>query len=447
MPRRRGPVRKLLLMPLIAATYFMVSGGPFGLEDLIGKAGYTLALLLLLVVPLVWSLPTSLMIGELASAIPSEGGFYAWVRRALGPFWGFQESWLSLSASVFDMAIYPRIFVDSLSHIRPALTAGHRSIFWMLAVVLVCAIWNLRGAYSVGFGSVWFFALLLAPFALMSVLGVWQGIHTHSFGLLLQRAPATDFTGALLFALWNYMGWDNASTVAQEVEDPQRNYPRAMLSAAVLVAVTYILPLAAVALYRIPADRFTSGAWADAAQVIGGRALALAVAFGGVLTGIGMFNAMSMSYTRLPFAMAEDGLLPRIFTRRFANGAPWVSIIFCAAAWALALQFTFERLITMDLVLYGLSLILEFVALLVLRLREPHMARPFRVPGGIAGVIAVGAGPTALILWAVYISRAERFAGISAFLFACLVAAGGAALYALARLSLPASLPPPNPET
>jgi amino acid transporter len=97
---------KLRLVPLIAATYFMVSGGPYGIEDILGCAGYGWAIAILLVLPILWSLPTALMIGELASAIPAEGGFYVWVRRALGPFWGFQESWLSLSASIFDMALY-----------------------------------------------------------------------------------------------------------------------------------------------------------------------------------------------------------------------------------------------------------------------------------------------------------------------------------------------------
>ena len=111
MARGLGGSKKMRLLPLIAATYFMVSGGPYGLEDIIGKAGYGRALLLLVLVPLVWSLPTSLMVGELASALPEEGGYYCWVRRALGGFWGFQEAWLSLAASVFDMAIYPVIFV------------------------------------------------------------------------------------------------------------------------------------------------------------------------------------------------------------------------------------------------------------------------------------------------------------------------------------------------
>ena len=111
LPAFKPAQSKMRLLPLIAATYFMVSGGPYGIEDILGGAGYGWAIAILLVLPILWSLPTALMIGELASAIPAEGGFYIWVRRALGPFWGYQESWLSLSASIFDMALYPAIFV------------------------------------------------------------------------------------------------------------------------------------------------------------------------------------------------------------------------------------------------------------------------------------------------------------------------------------------------
>jgi amino acid transporter len=77
----------------------MVSGGPYGLEELVKDTGYRAALLILVLLPLVWSLPTGLMVGELSAAIPAEGGFYVRVRRALGPFWGVQESWLSLPKS------------------------------------------------------------------------------------------------------------------------------------------------------------------------------------------------------------------------------------------------------------------------------------------------------------------------------------------------------------
>ncbi len=274
------------LLPLIAATYFMVAGGPYGLEDILGDAGYGRALLLLLLIPLVWSLPTALMVGELASALPQEGGYYCWVRRALGPFWGFQEAWLSLAASVFDMAIYPVLFVLYLSRVAPALTAGPRATLWELAVVLVCAAWNLRGARSVGEGSIGFFALLLAPFAVLVAAGLWKGLFAHAAGLLtlhdhlrhsltLLRAPvaAPSLAGAVSIALWNYMGWDNASTVAQEVESPQRNYPRAMLLSTALVALTYIVPLAAIGIGGVPAGQFTTGAWTDAARSIAGPGL------------------------------------------------------------------------------------------------------------------------------------------------------------------------------
>ena len=431
---RFAAAKKMRLLPLIGATYFMVSGGPFGLEDIIGKAGYLRALLLLALVPFFWSLPTSLMIGELASSIPAEGGFYEWVRRALGPFWGFQEAWLSLSASIFDMAIYPAIFTDYLGRFAPAWTAGHKALLWKLAIVLICAAFNMRGARAVGRGSVVLFALLLAPFVVLVALGVAKGIHTHSLGLLAQPAANLDLAGALLFTLWNYMGWDNASTVAQEVEDPQRNYPRAMLICAALVAVTYVLPLAAVAVAGIPAAQFTSGAWADAARTLGGPWLALAVILGGTITGVGMFNSLTMSLTRLPYAMARDGLLPRIFTRRLGNGTPWVAVIACTAAWALALNFTFERLISMDLVLYGSSLILEFVALVVLRRREPKLVRPFRVPGGTAVAVLIGIGPTALILAAIYASRTERLAHMPALALAAMIAGVGALAYLPARV-------------
>jgi amino acid transporter len=104
MPHTLNPKKKMRLLPLVAATFFMVSGGPYGLEELVQKTGFGSAILILLMTPVIWSVPTALMLGELSSAIPEEGGFYVWVTRALGPFWGFQEAWLSLAASIFDMA-------------------------------------------------------------------------------------------------------------------------------------------------------------------------------------------------------------------------------------------------------------------------------------------------------------------------------------------------------
>jgi amino acid transporter len=443
------------LLPLIGATYFMVAGGPYGLEDIIGDAGYGRALLLLIFIPLLWSLPTSLMVGELASALPDEGGYYCWVRRALGGFWGFQEAWLSLAASIFDMAIYPVIFVLYLSRIAPNLTAGVRGTFCALGVVVLCTLWNLRGAKSVGIGSVGMFVVLLAPFVVLVGAGFWKATfgHADSFALsfvgfgdrmrrsiVLLRAPvaAPSLAGAASVALWNYMGWDNASTIAQEVDEPQRNYPRAMMISAALVAATYIVPLAAVAVSGVPASQFSTGAWTDAAQSIVGPWLAFAVVCGGMLNGAGMFNALMLSYARVPFALAKDGLLPRVLTRTTRATitrapVPWASILVCAFAWALALRLSFERLISIDLVLYGAALMLEFVALVVLRIREPGLVRPFRIPGGIAAAAAMGVGPALMIAFALYAARDERVGPLPALAFASLVAAVGPLAWLVAR--------------
>src|SRR5713101_9059443 len=198
---------KLTLLPLAAATFFMVSGGPYGLEELVQQSGYLMALAILVLLPLVWSFPTGLMVGELSAAIPAEGGFYVWVRRAMGPFWGFQEAWLSLVASVFDMAIYPTLFTLYLGRLFPALAVGHRPLLLGAAMIAVCALWNLRGARSVGWGALVMSAILLAPFAVLGVASLCSPPDGPP-------APASlsGLWAGVLVALWNYMGWDNAST-------------------------------------------------------------------------------------------------------------------------------------------------------------------------------------------------------------------------------------------
>ncbi|RRA47971.1 APC family permease [Acidipila sp. EB88] len=416
----------------------MVAGGPYGIEDILGGAGYRGALLILLILPLVWTLPTTLMIGELSSALPEEGGFYVWVRRALGPFWGYQEAWLSLTASIFDMAIYPTLFTLYLARLSPALCAGWRGLAWELLLITGCCVWNLLGAPSVGRGSQWLFVLLLAPFAVLIGCAVAHGLQHPAPSTVWTAAPRESggFSVAVLVGLWNYMGWDNASTFAQEVEDPPRTYPRAMLLAGALVAVTYVLPMAAVAFAGMPLEQFTTGAWVVAARSLagprGGPVLALAVVAGGMLSALGMFNALTLSYTRLPMVLAEQGLLPRALARRNSKGVPVTATVVCGVGWALALSFSYERLISVDLMLYGSSLVLEFVALLVLRVREPGLERPFRM-GPLPVAAALSALPVALVGYALWAARDERLLHMPALLFGGLVALAGAGAYPLAR--------------
>ena len=425
------------LFPLIAATFFMVSGGPYGLEDVVGQAGYGWTLALLFLLPTVWSLPVALMVGELASAMPDDGGFYVWVTRALGPFWGFQEAWLSLAASVFDMALYPTLLVAYLGMLAPWLVAGHLALAWGVALVMGCVGWNLLGAYDVGEGSQWMCVLLLLPFAVLTVFGLRSAmLHPlHSGAVQWGRVPDGTLGVALLVAMWNTMGWDQASTIAREVENPRRTYIVAMLGAVGLVTACYVVPVTASALAGVSASQFAAGAWVEAGRLLGGNGLAVAITAGGVLTAIGMFNALTMSYARLPFAMAQQGMLPAWLARVNRRRVPWACVVALGVCWLLALGFGFKRLLLMDVVLYGASLLLEFVALVVLRVRAPTMARPFRVPGGL-GVAALLGVPSAVLLgYAAWASRGEMLGRHPALLWCGVIAFAGVAAYGLAKVS------------
>jgi amino acid transporter len=422
----------LTLWPLVAATFFMVSGGTYGTEDIVHGAGYGKAIVILMLTPILWSLPTTFMIGELSAALPCEGGYYAWVRRAMGNFWGFQEAWLSLAASIFDMAIYPTLFVTYLMRLFPWFAVNHRGVLAGLAVVTVCAALNIAGVEVVSMTSLWLFFLLSMPFALIVVLSPLK------YGALFHSAPAASnvgLIGGMLVCMWNYMGWDNASTIAAEVDKPQRTYPRAMMLAVLIVALSYILPVAAVWMTRLPASSWETGSWADIAGMVGGPALRVFLIAGGMFSGFAMFNALVMSYSRLPLAMSQDGMLPKVFGKLHPRTrAPWVAIIVLAIGWAMCLGLGFDRLVTLDILIYGLSLLLEFAALVALRIREPQLDRPFRVAGGLIGAVAIGIPPMLLLGFDMVQSQSERVWGMSSFAFGALVIAAGVLGYGILYL-------------
>jgi amino acid transporter len=423
--------RKMTVLPMIAATYFMVAGGPYGLEDIVQKTGYRAALLILLATPLVWSLPTAMMVSELATAIPEEGGFYVWVRRGMGKFWGYQETWLTMAGSVFEMALYPNLFVDYLGRVAPSLTAGHRALWLGFAMIVLCTAWNIIGARAVGEGSIWLSIALFLPFVALVTFALMH-VHVGSTSAApLQRA---DLLGGILIAMWNYMGWDNLSTIAGEVDSPQKTYTRAMLGAVVLVVISYVVPVAAIARTGIDPNSWTTGGWVDAGRIVGGEALAIGIAIAGVIGAVGCFGALMLSFTRLPMVMADEGYLPKLFTRRAAgSGAPWVAILACAVFWAMCYPLGFESNLILDVLLTGLSIVLEFAALIALRVREPNLPRPYRVPGGIAGVIAISIPPLALMAATALRNRSQFVAGTNELAIGIVIIVTGWLFYFLSR--------------
>jgi amino acid transporter len=169
-------------------------------------------------------------------------------------------------------------------------------------------------------------------------------------------------------------------------------------------------------------------------KILGFEWLRFLIVIGGMMSAFGMFNALVMSYSRLPLAMARDGMLPKVFAKtNRKTQAPWVAILVCASCWALCLGLGFQRLVTLDIVLYGASLMLEFVTLVVLRIREPELRREFKVPGGLVGAISCGIFPLLLMSLAMVESESESILGINGLLFGLILMVAGVVLYAATK--------------
>jgi amino acid transporter len=293
---------------------------------------------------------------------------------------------------------------------------------------LICLIWNLAGGKAVGEGSLAMMFVMLGPFVVLTVAGF-----LHRGLAVADGHPSVSSSGliaGLLVCMWNYMGYDNASNVGGEVENPQRTYPLGIILTIGLVAIGYVVPVVALSRTGIPSSQWTIGSWATLGGYVGGRWLTFAIVLGGMVSSFGQFNALLMSYSRLPLAMAHDGLLPRVFARvQTKTGAPYVAIIACALLYAACLGLGFDRLVTLDVLLWGSSLVLEFLALYILRLKNPNLLRPFRVPGGKLGAALIGVLPTALLVLAGIHAEHEQIAGMSVWLFGSLVMLAGVAAY------------------
>jgi len=416
--------------------FFTVSGGPFGVEGLVGDVGPGVAVLLLVLTPLLYSVPETLLIGELASMLPAEGGYYVWVKRAFGSFWGFTNGWLSWMYSLIDMAIYPVLFLQYLHFFAGGLG---RLSGWLLALALIWgATWlNLRGTRTVGMTSGWFVVLVLAPFAALAATALsWWGRGVGSPVHTPLLAGGTTFLGALGLGIsqciWNYSGWDNPSTVGGEIADPGATYPRALARALPLVTVAYlaaVVPALAVTDWHVWSD----GAWPAIAAAVSGPWLAAWIAGAGMVSAFALFSALLLSYSRVPLVLARDGFLPRWLATTDRRGTPRRAVIVSAVGYSAFALLSFGGLLAADVLLYTAALALEFAALIALRRREPGLRGTFRVPLGVPGLLALAVLPVLLIAGAVALEVRSRTIGLVGVAVAAALGAAGPAAYATLR--------------
>ena len=407
-------LRKASLFYLVFVMFSYTTGGPFGLEDMVTTSGPGLTLIYLLALPFFWCIPVSLVSAELTTAMPVEGGFYRWTRAAFGDFWGFLAGWWNWSASFLLGGAYAVLFTDYLVYYFPGIT-GWKHYLVSVAMIAVITWINIRGIQMVGKVATALEIFIFVPVIAMVVIGFLHWHHNPFFPLIPPHQPTFKIFGVgLALGLWLYSGYEQLSTVAEEVENPQRAYPRALAMVVPLSIAAYFLPTLAGLASAGNWEQWHTGYFSDAARIIGGSLfgypwLGTWMTLAAMVGNVALLNSTVLTTTRMPFAMAEDGYLPAALTRKHSRyGTPWMAILVSALIYALLAWQSLGQLISVYIWLRSATTVLTVLSAWKLRRTRPEMPRAFLIPGGRAGLIYVVGAPVVMAL--VALLGSDRFA-------------------------------------
>ncbi len=382
------PGHKAGFFQLTFMIYGAACGGAFGAEDMVSGAGPGMALLTLALIPFLFSIPISLAVAELTTTFPVEGGAYKWAQYSFGDFWGFQAGWWAWMSGVVTNSLYAVLFADYLKAWFPAMGSWQH---WMACLALIWFLHylNVRGIDVVGAAAITLSVLLLLPFVAMTVMGFLQWKHDPLSPFV---APGLDlgsgFGSALALGIFLYSGYERLSTVAEEVENPQKIFPPALFCAATLALFSYVLPtLAALA---------AQGKWHDwsrayypvVAEQIGGPWLGTAMTVAGLMSCTLLLNCTILSVSRVPLALAEDGFLPPFLKKLHPlYGTPTRSLFWGSVTYSLLALVDFSQLLVVNCWFQMACNIMVYATLWALRRSRPDVPRPFSVPFGMPGLV------------------------------------------------------------
>lgn len=381
-------------LALLGLTYAYISSGPYGIEPAVGAGGPLLSIAGLVVFAACWALPQALLAAELTSAMPEQGSVVLWLERGVGRRWAAVGAGCLVLSQVFDLAIFTGQVVGYAAQLYP--TAPAAAVATQCALCAAVAAANLLGLSVVTGVLVGSLFVTVTPFVLAPAVAAARGAAFDAGAILTvppQSAASLAAVGSIL--LWTYQGFFNVSNVAGSIKDAQRAYPRVLVGVTLLLVVTYAVPVAYGAALLPDPSAWGVGAFSDvgraAAPWVGQWVLVGAC----VANMMGGLSGMAL-YSMLLARVAERRLLPlgavgRALARTSRRGVPVFAVLFFAAT-TLGLQFLdFTHVVSTDTMLNLAGFSIIAVAYLRLRVLEPDLVRPFRVPGGELGARAVGA--------------------------------------------------------
>lgn len=365
-----------------------------------GAAGPLYAILGFLIFPFIWSIPEAMITAELSTTFPGNGGYVVWSHRAFGPFWGSLMGCWKFLCGVINLASFLVLCFDYIKLLIPFFYSGLPRFVAIIFTNFVLSFLNYTGLVIVGYSAVILGVASLLPFILMTLISIpridpsrWinPGVKNKNWSLFFN----------ILF--WNLNYWDNASTLAGEINQPQKTFPKALFSAGILSCLSYLIPLLA-ATGAIPLDQnnWVDGYFAVVAEVIAGKWLKICFEIGAVLSIVGLFEAQLSSCVYQLVGMADLGfLVPQRFSERSKRfDTPWLAILVSALITvAVSYLDNFEDLISSANFLYCLGMLLEFSCFLWLRIKLPTIQRPYKVPMNLPCLIAMCLVPCGFLVF------------------------------------------------
>ncbi|KAF3444410.1 hypothetical protein FNV43_RR14102 [Rhamnella rubrinervis] len=402
--------KKLALIQLIFLIYFQVAGGPYGQESAVGAAGPFFSILGFVIFPILWCIPEALITAELATCFPNNGGFVLWTHEAFGPFWGFlMGSWKFLSG-VMNLASFPALCIDYVDPVFPVLSSGLPHFLAIFFSTSIMSLLNLTGPTIVGYASVPLGIVSLIPFIVMSTLAIPK-IDPSKWVVMGQKGKRKEWKLFFNTLFWNLNSWDSVSTLAGEVKTPQKTFPKALLISMLFTCSSYLIPLmASTAAISLDLDDWINGYYADVAEEIAGSWLKSWVKFGAFVSSLGLFQAQLSTCSYQLLGMADIGLLPRAFGVRSPwFNTPWVGISISTVMAVSVSCMKIGNIVSMVNFLYSMGMLLEFSSFLWLRLKFPDAERPYKVPMGKPGLVAMCSIPSLFVVYVMCVATASVF--------------------------------------
>ncbi|KAE8702221.1 putative polyamine transporter [Hibiscus syriacus] len=303
------------------------------------------------------SIPEALITAELSTTFPQNGGYVTWISSAFGPFWGFQQGFWKWFSGVMDNALYPVLFLDYLKHSFP--------------------IFNHLAARQ--------FPLMLSllPFLVMGIISIPR-LKPRQW--LVVDFEKVDWRGYFNSMFWNMNYWHKASTLAGEVENPSKTFPKALRGAVILVVLSYLIPLlAGTGSLRSSHSEWIDGYFAEVGMLIGGFWLKWWVQAAAAMSNLGLFEAEMSGDAFQLLGMSEMGMLPVIFGSSFQEILEFLNF------------------------LYSIGMLLEFAAFIKLRIKNPDLHRPYGVPLQTFGATMLCLPPALLLVLVMCLASAKTF--------------------------------------